>query len=335
MKKALLRWALAGLCGILGSCSTESAIQKILSGSFAAPVFLGYKAVSPAEIDFLFSLPVEVSSLYFDPTLDIKSINGGTTVQIHLNRPAVEGERITANMLVEDEQGNTLDVLVPFRARNARLPSFIITEVRTEYSKPKGEFVEIKTKTAGNLGALRLFAASTSMDTPVWEFPPVEVAANEYIVIHFRSLEEGLVDETGTDLAASGGTEALPTARDFWLPGSSEKLRKTDGVFFMDQDDRILDGVLFCEGETEWDKKEFMRTAAELLGGQEMWIGTGGGVPGFADMVVSKYTTVTRSICRNENLADTNRKDDWYICAGNKSSASPGAINNTGVYVPK
>ncbi|MDR1108901.1 MAG: hypothetical protein LBL19_07695 [Spirochaetaceae bacterium] len=329
MKKGLLGWALAGLCGLLGACSTESAIQKALSGNFTAPVFLGYKAVSPEEVDFLFSLPVEVSSLFFDPTLDIKSISGGTTVQVYLNQPAVEGERITANMLVEDAEGNTLDVLVPFRARNARLPSFTITEIRTEYTKPKVEFVEIKTKTAGNLGALRLFAASTSMELPVWEFPPVEVGADEYIVIHFRSLEEGLVDETGTNLAASGGTEALPTARDFWIPGSAEKLRKTDGVFFMDQDDRILDGVLFCESETEWDKKEFMRTAAELLSRQEAWAGTA-----FPEVVVSKNTTVTRSICRKEDLADNNRKDDWYICAGGKASpASPGTANNPGIYV--
>jgi hypothetical protein len=335
MKKNPLKWrlVLAGLCGALSACSTESAIQKALGISASAPVFLGYKAVSPGEIDFHFSLPVEVSSMVFDPTLNIKSVTGGKTVQVHLDRPAVEGERITANILVEDEEGNTLDVLVPFRARNARLPSFTITEVRTEYSKPKVEFVEIKTKTPGNLGALRLFLASTSMDTPVWEFPPVEVGANEYIVIHLRSLEEGLVNETGTDLAASGGTEALPTARDFWVPENSEKLRKTDAVFFLDQDDRILDAVLLCENETEWSKKEFMRAAAELLASQEAWAAAEGGVPGVQDAVASKNTTATRSISRYEALPDRNNKDDWYITAGSK--ASPGKANNPEVYVPK
>jgi hypothetical protein len=335
MMKYLLGWCLAltGLCGAIGACSTESAIQKALGIHASAPVFLGYKAVSPAEIDFQFSLPVEVSFLTFDPALDVKSVTGGALVQIHLNRPAAAGERITANLLVEDEEGNTLDVLVPFRARNDRLPSFVITEVRTEYSKPKAEFVEIKTKNSGNLGALRLFSASVSMDTPIWEFPPVEVGENEYIVFHLRSIEEGLVNETGANLAASGGTDASPAARDFWLPGAAKLLHKTGAVFFMDQDDRIVDGVLLCEDETAWSKKEFMSAAAELLNSQKAWIGAAGGVPGFQDAVASTGATATRSVSRREALPDTNSKADWYITATSK--ASPGKPNNPEVYVPK
>jgi hypothetical protein len=332
MIKYFLGWCLV-LCGAASACSTESAIQKALGGRASAPVYLGYKAVSPAEIDFQFSLPVEVSSLFFDPPLDVKSITGGATVQIHLNRPAAEGERITANLLVEDQGGNTLDVLIPLRARNARLPPFIITEIRTEYSKPKVEFVEIKTQGPGNLGALRLFSASVSMDTPIWEFPPVEVGANEYIVIHLRSIEEGLVNETGTNLAASGGTEALSSARDFWAPEAKKLLHKTGAVFFMDQDDRIVDGVLLCADEAEWAKKEYMRSAAELLGSQGAWSGTGGGVPGPQDAVPSNGTTTTRSISRRESVPDSNSKADWYITASSK--ASPGLPNNPQVYVPK
>ncbi|MFP3090218.1 hypothetical protein LQZ21_07815 [Treponema sp. TIM-1] len=333
MIKQLLGWCLVltGLCG--GACSTESAIQKALGVRASSPVFLGYKAVSPAEIDFQFSLPVEVSSMVFDPTLDVKSVTGGTMVQIYLNRPAAAGERITANLLVEDEGGNTLDVLIPFRARNDRLPSFTITELRTDYSKPKAEFVEIKTKTPGNLGALRLFSASAGMDAPIWEFPPVEVGGNEYIVIHLRSIEEGIVNETGTDLAASGGTDALPTARDFWVPGAAKLLHKTGAVFFLDQDDQILDGVLLCEDDAGWSKKEFMGTVVELLSSQGAWIGTEGGVPGPQDAVVSKGATATRSISRKEALPDTNSKADWYITATSK--ASPGKPNNPEVYVPK
>jgi hypothetical protein len=327
-----LGWCLV-LCGAVSACSTESAIQKTLGGRASAPVYLGYKAVSPAEIDFQFSLPVEVSSLFFDPALDVKSVTGGVTVQVFLNRPAAEGQRITANILVEDEKGNTLDVLIPFRARNARLPSFIITEIRTDYSKPKVEFVEIKTHGSGNLGALRLFSASISMDTPIWEFPPVEVGANEYIVIHLRSIEEGIVNEITTNLAASGGTEAAATARDFWVPEAKKLLHKTGGVFFMDQDDRIVDGVLFCEDETEWAKKEYMRPAAELLSSQGAWVGTGGGLPGPLDTVASKGATATRSISRWETAPDSNSKADWYITATSK--ASPGMPNNPQGYVPK
>jgi hypothetical protein len=141
------------------------------------------------------------------------------------------------------------------------------------------------------------------------------------------------VNETGTNLAASGGTDASPTARDFWVPGTAKLLHKTGAVFFLDQDDRIVDGVLLCEDEAAWSKKEYMRTTAELLNSQGAWTGTAGGVPGPQDAVASKGATVTRSVSRREALPDTNGKADWYITATSK--ASPGRPNNPEVYVPK
>jgi hypothetical protein len=47
---------------------------------------------------------------------------------VTLQDPPPGGERILADILVEDKDGNTLNVLVPFRSRNENFPSFIITE---------------------------------------------------------------------------------------------------------------------------------------------------------------------------------------------------------------
>jgi hypothetical protein len=195
--------------------------------------------------------------------------------------------------------------------------------------------VEFKTLSAGNLGALRLFTGRSSMEEPLLEFPPVEVGEGEYILVHLRSWEEGTADETGTDLAASGGTEALPDVRDFWLPESVERLRETDAVFFLDQDDLILDGVLLNAGD---DKFTELAAAAELFGGQGKWnppegSAASGYVPEAEDAVDSKDTTTTRSICRWEDRPNTNSAADWYITVN--SGASPGKPNKTTVYEPK
>ncbi|MDR0553295.1 MAG: hypothetical protein LBG76_00645 [Treponema sp.] len=330
-------WSLALWIPVLSACacSTESAIQRILGGSSEAPVFLACKAVSATEITFQFSQPVHVSALFFDPPLEVASVNEGAVVEVSLKNPPDGGERVTADILVEDQEGNTLNVLVPFRTRNDNLPALCITEIRADYSKPKVEFVEFRTLEAGNLGALRIFTALGSLDVPLFEFPPVNVQAGEYIVLHLRNLYEG-IDETGDDLAANPYTkenEALTDARDFWVPGTQKHLRKTDAVFLMDQDDAIVDALIFSENPDAWWKDEKLIRAAELLGRQKAWISPGESVPSPADAASSHNVTATRTLCRDEAVPDTNSPADWYITAS--SCASPGKANNTRRYTPK
>jgi hypothetical protein len=301
----------------------------ISSASVEAPAFISCKAASPTDITFGFTTPVKVVSLNFDTPVEVESITDGAQVKVALKQRLVEGELVTADILVEDEHRNTLNVLAPFTARNNRIPSIQLTELRTEYSKPKVEFVEIKTLSSGNLGALRLFIASNGMDSPVFVFPSVEVQSGEYIIVHLRSIEEGLVNETGVNLYASAGTEAAPGGRDFWVPGTTKLLRKTDAVFLMDQDDKVLDAIMLRkESDTTW--KDGLAQAAELLGKQRAWTGS---VPQPSDAIASDATTVTRTISRNEGIPDSNSAADWFITA--TSSATPGTLNTDRRYVAK
>jgi hypothetical protein len=347
MKRArLLIWAVvAALVFSACSCSTEaSAIQEILGTSTEAPVFLACKAVSSTEIAFEFSLPVKVLSITLDPEGELDSVTDGQTVTISFSTPLKVGEQVTADILVEDASRNTLNVLAPFRARNDRLPRMLVNEVRTEYSKTtnskgvssyKVEFVELKTLDAGNLGALRLFIAGNSVEKPTFEFPPAEVSTGEYIVVHLRSCEDGLVNEVEDDLTLSQGTEAAADARDFWVAGTDKLLHKTDAIYLLDQDDKVLDAVMLSEGADVWAKKTgFIIPAADLLGGQGAWLKTGGsGLPTHADAVASGTTANTRTICRDEDIPDSNTAADWYITAA--SNATPGKPNSAVRYVAK
>jgi hypothetical protein len=321
------------------ACSTEQAIQKVLGASAETPVFLGVKAISSQEIRFEFSKSVIVQSLNFDPPLDVLSISDGKTGEdsaalVSLAKIMQGGERILADMLVEDDLGNTLGVLIPFRSMNDRIPMALITELRTEYANPKAEFVELKTLSAGNLGALRLFIAGTGMAEPVFEFPPTEVAAGEYLVVHLRTLDPASVNETGSDLALSAGAEALPDVRDFWVPEAVKRLRKTDVVLLLDQSDKILDGALLSENpDNAWAKEDLDR-AAKLLAAGGAWQGAATSRSlSPRDAIPTKGTTATRTICRDETAADSNTAADWYIAA--TSQASPGKPNSDKRYEPK
>ncbi|MDR2419077.1 MAG: hypothetical protein LBD79_08480 [Treponema sp.] len=336
MKTSFLVWTILfpAFLYSAGSCSNAPLLEQtfISNASMEAPAFIACKAVSPLEIEFEFTTPVKLVSLNFDRPVEVESIIDGSQVKVTLKKRLAEGEAVTADILVEDEYRNTLNVLAPFTARNNRIPSIQLTEIRTEYSKPKVEFVEMKTLSRGNLGALRLFIASNGIDSPMFVFPSVEVQAGEYIVVHLRSIEEGLVNETGANLSVSAGTEAAPSGRDFWVPGSKKLLRKTDAVFLMDQDDKVLDALmLHKESDTVW--KDGLAQAAELLGKQRAWRVASGTTPQPSDALLSDAATLTRTCSRNESIPDSDSTADWFITATSK--ATPGRLNTDKRYVAK
>ena len=315
----LLIFALAtALVTATVSCSTEGALQQILGTNAEAPLFLDCRPVSTTEMAFNFSHSVRVVSLNFNPAIETKSVTEGSEVLVTFSKPLDEGIKVTADILVEDSKGNTLNVIVPFRSRNDRMPPLVFNELRTEYSKPKVEFVEFIAAGPGNLGAMRLFIASNSLANPVYEFPPAEVKAGEYIVLHLRTIEDECADETGANLALSGGTEAHDEARDLWLPGAVKLLRKTDALWIMDQDGRIIDAVLLGETPDSIRNNEKISEAAEFLSENKAW-------PGNA--VITAGTTNTRTICRDEAIPLSRRPGNWYITA--TSSATPGRPNST------
>jgi hypothetical protein len=337
MKKTILpvpvaKPALLPLCGLFllfwTGCSTEAAMQGILGSSAESLVFYGCET-GPGGVNFGFSAPVTLESVYFDPALEYESRTDGKTLSFSFNTDLPGGERVTADLLVEDGRGNTLNVLVPFRTRNNNVPELLISEIRTENSNmsknnPKTEFVELYILSAGNLGALRLYAAGNNsgkgLETPILEFSPIMVDAGDYVVIHTRTLpgQAGCRDETGDDLGYSGGYEATPS-RDFWIPGSASRIHNTDAVFIVDQDDRIIDGVLLCEKGEAW--KNDIARAAEQLAGQNAWNSSEASLA-----VPTQKATPTRTVNRDTTKPDSNSAADWYV-REKKGNESPGAPN--------
>jgi hypothetical protein len=323
---------LIGICAIfctVCSCATgvTDAVAVILGTSSKAPVFLSCKAVSETEINFEFSHPVKVTSLHFSPTIQVDAVEEGSIVIVRFSGGPEPGEKLTADLLVEDNNVNTNNVLVPFRTKNDRLPSLQITELRTEYSKPKCEFIELKTTKAGNLGALRVYIASNYKNPLIYEFPSIEVADGEYITLHLRTTEENNRDELGSNLEESGGADSSPTARDLWVPGSVKLLRKTDAVYLLDQDNRVVDAVMLSENADPWWNKDYFAEAAEFLFKANAWKNPDGETCDPANAIQSTGTTVTRTICRDETLKENSgTAANWYITATN--GASPGKTNN-------
>jgi hypothetical protein len=331
MKKLL--FVLFAACALLGSCYTgegaAGTAAKMFGGSSKALLFINCKAVSEDEIEFEFSQPVSLKSLSFEPALAVASVEEGSIVRVKLDEVPSPGMQITADLLAEDTDRNTINVLVPFRARNNRMPKLVINELCVEYSKPKAEYIELKTTTAGNLGGMRVFIRgnSSAAKETVYEFLPVEVKKDEFLVLHLRTTEEGCIDEYGESLKESGGKNASDSARDFWIAGTVKLVQKAaTAVYVLDQDDRVFDAVMISENRDSWWQKDYLAETADFLFKQGAWKTADGKICRPADSVISSGTTNTRTICRDETAENSNTAADWYICA--TSSATPGEKNN-------
>ena len=341
MKKYLL---LLGACIVLGSCSTgggdtAAAALMMLGGSSQAPVYLECRTVSENEIEFEFSRPVKITSLNFDPVLSIASVEDGSIVKVTLEENAAPGILLTADLLAEDEFRNTINVLIPLRSRNNRMPSLQINELCTEYANAaagkKEEFIELKMKSAGNLGAMRVFILGNTNATKqtIYEFLPVEVDEGEYVVLHLRTWDDSCKDEYGGIMEESVSLNSSAEAWDFWIPGNTKLIHKAaTAVYVLDQDDRVLDAVMFSEKPDTWWTKDYFAEAAEFLYNSGAWKSASGKVCGPVDALSSAGTTNTRTICRDETVENTNTAEDWYITA--TSSATPGNPNNPKRYKP-
>ena len=291
-----------------------------------APIFLHCKTVSENEIVFGFSQPVSLVSLDLKPDLEFEKIEEGKSVKVKLTGNPEPALTVKADLQVKDVYGNTVREQLSFRTRNNRVPHLQINELRTESSKPKAEFIEFKMLSDGNLGALRVYVAGNYKNPLLYEFKPVEVKEGAYVVLHLRTYEDSCLDELGESLGVSGGVDSCPTARDFWIPGSSKLLHKTDAVYVLDQDDRVLDAVMISDNPSSTWNKNYFAEAAESLFSKGAWKSPAGTVCSPADAVVSSVTTLTRSICRDENVENTHTAADWYITVN--SGATPGKENN-------
>jgi len=328
-----------GVLILSGSCSTpesSGAANALRGGSSQALLYLNCRAVSQEEVEFVFSQPVTVKHVSFEPHLSVKSVENGSTVKIKFDDIPEAGKMIVTEILAEDAKRNSINVIVSFRSRNDQMPALVINEICTEYANAaagkKSEFIELKMKSNGNMGAMRLviIGNSAAAKETIFEFSPVNVKKDDYAVVHLRAYDETNKDEYTDNLGESGGVNASPNARDFWAPGTAKLIHKTAFVYVLDQDDNVIDAVILSEKPDNWWTKDYFAQAAEFLFNSGSWKSAEGDICRPADAVISGTATNTRTICRDEKAENKNAAENWYVTV--TSGATPGRPNNVNRY---
>ena len=328
---------------VLSACPVgvmDPELVTFWGGDLSVPTLGEVRAVSASGVNATFSAPVSVVSA---EVLAGEEIGGNdideenrpdreripvtwgegaekNSVLFTMGKPCALAERAILSGLVRDAKGNTLSFAVPFTAYNDRVPTLRISEVRTDYSKPKVEYIELCALSAGNIGGVEIFNAANAAN-PVRELPAAEVASGEYIVWHFRSLEEGLVNETGA-LDASAGVDARAAARDFWDTQTKAPFKGTNVILIRERKGgAIMDALLCAEGDMADWPDDAVRGAASEAAKAGAWRPG----PAVSDAANATGTTVTRTLARDPTLADTDTAADWKVCATGK--CSPGTVN--------
>ena len=324
----------------LGGCGQLSDHRKYDSEDLKPPVLLNIYPRNAATVVVQFDEPLKSlweTAIY--PELKVEeAVYESSSGAIPCLEEMVPGEKYTLEARASDFHGNTLTFFYPFYGYNPHPPRVLINEVTTQGSSNHPDRVELLVLEGGNMAGLS-FTEGTS-DT--WKrrlvFPALEVLSGEFLIIHCKP--EGIPEEVdeieGT--AVSGGKDAHPGVRDFWLPGG-KGLGGNNGVLtlYAYPGGPLLDGFLYSNRTSSSDEKyrgfgslAVMEMADQLY--EEGGWHRGGELIAPEDAVNPDPSTATRSLCRMPGAEDTDRADDWHVVP--TSRASFGEVNAKERYQP-
>ena len=320
---ALLAWACAPLP------SRDAMEGELPESDFRPPTLLEAGPSGGRSFSALFDEAIQPVSGSFglEPGAgELSASAEGSSLVVSFSEESSPGLDYSLAGEVEDGSGNRCRFVLSFTGYNPRPALLSISEIQPQKNSstkaPHRDYVEFRVLEAGNLGGLELSWAS-SVKLMAYRFPAVEVLAGDYLVLHLAP--EGLaseVDETGEDIAASGGVDATSMARDFWsgaggLPDESGALSlrtrpggaSQDALFYAadDKSGAVAEGKL-----------------ADLLseaGGEGAWVFAGKAA---WEDAFRWHPSAARSIYRIAGT-DTQGGGDWLVSEA--SCQTPGAPN--------
>jgi hypothetical protein len=304
------------------------------------PVVEDVSATGPERLVVTFDedAGLDPETLRVEPVLAVHEVSPpGRTVAIGVE-VQVPGREYLLEATASDTRGNTTTFLAGFYGFNPRPPRVVLNELTPRGSSDHPDLVELKALSDGDMGGLVLYAGTPSSFDTRLVFPSFEVREGSFIIVHCRPTGDAAeIDETG-DPGVSGGIDASPTVRDFWLRGSTG-LGGNNGVVSLYErpGGPMLDGVLYSDRTSDSDERyrgfgsdETLERAEELVrdGG---WRIAGSRVAP-EDAIDPGGSTATRSICRSSTSADSGGREDWHVVP--TRGATFGAENSDEVYVP-
>lgn len=329
----------AAVAVVGGGCSAMPELPGPLGGDWEPAVLSAVVAADPATVALEFSEPVTLERAELEPP---RAVTGSVWEQdrllVSLDTALDPGREYWIDAVVRDEAGNTSSVLVSVWGLNPRLPPMLINEVVCEGSGDRNDWVELRVLAAGNVGGATLYEGVPGEWDSRAVLPPIEVSADDFIVVHFKPDGSAVEITEITDRSASGGSEATATGWDVWVAGGDGIPNSTGALTLTDSPDgALLDALLYSTRLADpTDENRGFGTAEQLrlfdavvrVGG---WV-IGGEQATPSDGFNPEDSTATRSISRTSDGRDSDSAADWHITP--TRGATPGAPNTDEQYAP-
>ncbi|MBE6349919.1 MAG: hypothetical protein E7062_04105 [Spirochaetaceae bacterium] len=315
----------------------ESSLMMSFSGEVLLKNLQVFEKTSEGEIFFSDATSKKSETRPFSEDVNAELVYN---LEITFDKNTICGKNYVLSGNAEDLQGNSLLFEIAFTGFNNRIPKIILSEIRSTYTKPKYEFIELFVLTDGNLAGMELLSAYDGVEAN-YIFPAVEVKKGEYIVLHMRNDGDGCIDELDDNLNCSTYSESVENVRDLWISNTSARIGNSDVILLKNRKDgQIIDGVLFSQSESTGWQKELQAEYAQMLFQSGIWK-EGSDVTCAAN---SDGVTVTRTLSRQnisslyENFTHATLsypfsvdKSEWFVVA--TSNVSMGKENSSKPYV--
>ncbi len=325
---------------LLSSCGPLSD-SRTADLDLMPPRLQSVQSLGPGEISISFDedAGLVAEKTRISPELVVKEVPGPAKSVLLRGQQQEPGRRYLLESEAQDARGNSASFAAEFYGYNSRVPRALINELTPRGAGNHPDVLELKTLTAGNMGGAVLYLGTPGSYDARLVFPPFEVAAGSFIVVHLKpTAEPGEVDET-SDRTVSTGFDATDAAFDFWMRDGKGLAGNNGVVSLYDRPGgTCLDGILYSNRTAESDEQYAgfgsaeMRARAEELAACGAWVPAGARVTP-EDGVNPEGSTGTRSLCRSSASDDTNRAQDWHIVPTRRSTI--GAVNSDEVYTPR
>jgi hypothetical protein len=282
---------------------------------------------------------VEAGTCVVEPALAVAGITAEGNQAIFTFAADLEiGKEYRLRLAVDDTSGNGVWLIVRFYGFNPSPPRLLINEFTTQGSATHPDLVEIKVMSGGNMGGLCFYHGASVNSVCRFVFPAFRVEAGDFILLHVKP--QGIPAEIDEPLApdASGGLDACPTARDFWVRDGSGLAGNNGTLSIYDRPNgQVLDAVLYSTRTSDADTAYRGFGSYDLVEQADEIAAAGAWRPAGEkiapeDAVNPDASTATRSICRSASSADMNEKADWHVVP--TKQASFGRDNSNEAYEP-
>ena len=152
------------------------------------PQVQSVQALGPGEISISFDEDAVLSAdkTRITPPLAVSDVTGSSKNVLLRGEPQAPGRLYSLEAEARDAHGNSTSFVAQFYGFNARVPRLLINEFTPRGSGNHPDLVELKALSAGNMGGVVFYMGSPESHDAHMVFPPFEVEAGSFCVIHLK-----------------------------------------------------------------------------------------------------------------------------------------------------